>query len=191
MPETGELRECPRCGARLEPTQAGCPECEIHVLAVTDVTNVRFTRRIGLGTVMILVAVAALVFGAFRLAPVLGMLCGAVASVAVLRTLHLMARAHAMGESYTPGRMVGIAVTSTVVGTVLVVTGVIAFVMICVPLGIVSAGAGLAGPLISACVGLVAAALLANSLRKAYWFPQTWELPDRTLDAPEPADGGR
>ena len=164
-----EVVQCPHCWARNPAIESRCRECD-RPLAVYIGPPLRLPPRIGLGSVMVLVAVAAGCLAVGRLAPVLGIVAGCVAALALLRARAAIGTEVALGVRPTAGRRASLLVGSFGVAVTIFLSAAFVFFLVAIVVGgLLATLLDMLGVFIGVVAGLVASIYVAHRLRKDLW----------------------
>ena len=164
-----EIVQCPHCWAPNPAIESRCRACA-RPLAVYIGPPLAASPRFGLGSVMLVVAVAALCLAAGRQSPALGIFAGCVSALALLRTHAAIGSEVALGLRPTNGRRASVLLGSIGIGIVLLVTAGFVFGLVTIVVGgMLSAILGVGGALTGGLAGLVAAVVVAHRLRGELW----------------------
>jgi len=155
-PQANEERTCPECGATIVATTDCCWLCHATVPVVATLVaegpvpwEHRAAYQFSLATMMLTIALVAVLLGVFLISPGIGILLAVAVTPAFLRTCIVMARRKARGQPVSLADKLGSFAVSFAasVGLAVFVAGVVvvavfvAFFMIC--WAVLASGAGL------------------------------------------------
>ncbi|MEZ6069132.1 MAG: hypothetical protein R3C10_02435 [Pirellulales bacterium] len=147
-----------------------------HDRAAAQDATVGDVTRFSLASLMLLIVLAAVVFGLFAFAWGLGVVLTVMALPALVRTVTIQTRAQRAGVPLSPLDRVMAFLASLAVVTEIALAAIIAFVAVCLPLGVI--GGGLAIPSaawLGVLVGTVVGLWVAYLVGRMVWNPgRSW-----------------
>lgn len=147
MNDPGQVqRLCPQCGAALPPGTEACGSCQAQPESPAGQSPFAPRRdhapiQFSLGSMMLLVTLAAVVLGAAAIAPGLGIGLAILAAPALIRTAVVASRQRSAGHPLDLRTKAWIFVGTLGILTVIVTATAAAFVATCFPIGAAAFGA--------------------------------------------------
>ena len=170
MIPTPQLLRCPRCSALCWAGEARCPACG-HVPAPAAAISAAPGFRFGLGSIMMGIALVAVILGAFRLAPGVGILLLALGTPALIRTSLIAGRRRERGRPLSTEELLGVAIISAGVVILIGFAMVVSFSATCTAglFAFEAVGGIYLGFMISILVGLAAGTFVLFRLGRQFW----------------------
>jgi hypothetical protein len=159
---------CPHCGAENPAREAYCCQCSKGLTLYIGPAQ-HLPRRFGVGSLMVLVASIAVGLGALRGAPLLGVLILLLIPPAVIRTTAVTSQRTADERPMSVDERMGVFFGSIGVILATLLSGFLAFAIVCIPVGSMTMGGGSYGMAVAVSLaGLAALAAGIWVLRKLW-----------------------
>lgn len=172
-----ELVDCPTCGAKIPVAELPCAACG-KPLAVVNLPRAK-VKHVGIATVMVMVAVLAVCFGAFRAEPGLGVLVALFLVPATLRASLEIESRRADGRPMRFSEKNDAIAASVMLAILLMPAAGIAFAATCAPIGCATLGGLYEGPdappgihpglIVAMAAGTVMGIFASYALGRKFW----------------------